>query len=165
MKDVGQARVENFTDVFIVESVKHLAAFAARFHEVRRTQDSQLVAHHGLFEPERVGNIVHRNVVFHQELDDADSRRIAENAEEFREISEQRETMLKKELSLLVNKTLKNKGIEPLKTKIDMDIDDESGISIIKAEITLKKADSYKVQKVKNILKNDLSIDAKVITE
>ncbi len=90
---------------------------------------------------------------------------VPENAEEFREISEQRETMLKKELSLLVNKTLKNKGIEPLKTKIDMDIDDESGISIIKAEITLKKADSYKVQKVKNILKNDLSIDAKVITE
>lgn len=88
MENVGQARIENFTDVFIVEGVEHLAALAARLHEVRRAQDSQLVAHHGLFEPEHVGNVVHRDIVLHQELDNADSRRIAENAEEFRKFEQ-----------------------------------------------------------------------------
>lgn len=56
-----ETRIENQSDMFIVKRIEHLATIATRLDQVRRTQDSQLVAYHGLFHIQFFGNIVHRN--------------------------------------------------------------------------------------------------------
>lgn len=81
------------------------------------------------------------------------------------DISAQREELLRQEISVLVSKTLKENDIVPVNVSIDMDIDDDSCISIITAEVTLKHSDSYKANRVKNILDSNLSIKAKTLVE
>ncbi len=81
------------------------------------------------------------------------------------DISVQREELLRREMAVLVSKTLKDSGIEPVNIDIDMDIGDDSCISIITAEVTLKHSDSYKANRVKSILNDQLSIKATTMIE
>lgn len=52
-----ETRIENQSDMFIVKRIEHLATIATRLDQVRRTQDSQLVAYHGLFQIQFFSNI------------------------------------------------------------------------------------------------------------
>ena len=90
---------------------------------------------------------------------------IPDSPEFSEDISRQREELLRKEIKVLVEKTLKESGTEPYAVKIDMDIDDSSCISIITAEVTLKRSDAYKARYVRSVLNDKLSIKAKTVIE
>lgn len=81
-----------------------------------------------------------------------DSPRFAED------INVQREELLRRELVTLVSKTLAESGITPAQVTVNMDIDSRSCISLITAEVTLHKKDRYRANRVKQILKDKLSI-------
>ncbi|MBQ3928615.1 MAG: hypothetical protein II711_00785, partial [Clostridia bacterium] len=74
------------------------------------------------------------------------------------DINVQREELLRRELVTLVSKTLAESGITPAQVTVNMDIDSRSCISLITAEVTLHKKDRYRANRVKQILKDKLSI-------
>lgn len=88
MQNVREARIEDKADVLIIERIEHLATVAARLHKVRRSEDSELVAHHRLFQIQLFSNLVHRDFARKHEVDDADARRIAEELEELRQFEQ-----------------------------------------------------------------------------
>jgi hypothetical protein len=59
MEYVGQSSLKNHTDMFVIQGIEHLATIAARFYQIRRTQNAQLVAHHRLFQIQAFRDIVH----------------------------------------------------------------------------------------------------------
>jgi hypothetical protein len=81
---VRETRIENEPDMLVIERIEHLAAIAARLHEVRRAEDTQLVAHHLLFQVQFFGDVVHRDFAQKHQVNDADARSIAKELEEFR---------------------------------------------------------------------------------
>ena len=83
-----QAGAEDFADMFVIERIEHLAALAARLHEIRRAEDAQLVAHYRLFEIQLFGNVVHRNLARKHQVDNADTRGIAKELEKLRQLEE-----------------------------------------------------------------------------
>ncbi len=74
-------------------------------------------------------------------------------------LSAQQKELLQSEIAKLVRKTLKDGGITPSKTEIDMDINDENCISMITAKVELERADLYKARQVKEMIAQKLSID------
>ena len=88
MQNVGQTRIENQTDMVVVQGIEHLATFAARLHQICRTQNAQLVAHHGLFQVQLFGNVIHRNFARKHQMNNADTRGIAKELEKFREFEQ-----------------------------------------------------------------------------
>ena len=72
--------------MFIIEGIEHLAAIAAGFHQVRRSQNAQLVAHHRLLQIQALCDIVHRKLPRQKDLDNADSRRISKKLEKLRQL-------------------------------------------------------------------------------
>lgn len=88
MQDVGKARLENHADMLIIQAIKDGTTRPPRFHQPRRAQDPQLVAHRGLAELQLFGNLVHRDLPRHEDLDNADSGGIPKKLEEFGQLEE-----------------------------------------------------------------------------
>lgn len=74
--------------MFIVQTIEDGAARPPRFHQPRRAQDSELVAHRGLPKLQLFGNLVHRDFPRHEDLDNADSGGIPKKLEEFGQLKE-----------------------------------------------------------------------------
>ncbi len=68
--------------MLVIQAIKDGATRTPRFHQPCRTQDSELVAHRGLAQLQLFGNLVHRDLPRHEDLDNADSGGIPEELEE-----------------------------------------------------------------------------------
>jgi hypothetical protein len=96
--------IENKTDMFVVERIEHLATFAARLYQIRRTQNAQLMTDHRLFQIQFFGDIVYRDFARKHQMDNADASRVAKELEEFGKFKKgiQSDILCRKDLFVVV---------------------------------------------------------------
>ena len=70
--------------MFVVERIEHLATFAARLYQVRRTQNTQLMTDHRLFQIQFFSDIIYRDFARKHQMDNADASRVAKELEKLR---------------------------------------------------------------------------------
>ena len=72
--------------MLVVQAIKDGTTRPPRFHQPRRTQNSELVAHRGLPKLQLFGNLVHGDLPRHEDLDNADPGGIPEELKKFRQL-------------------------------------------------------------------------------
>lgn len=78
-------------------------------------------------------------------------------------VEKQREQFLRESVEELIRKNLEEEKIFPDEIHVDMDIDEEKRITMITAEVTLARQKGDFAGKVRQILREELGIEAKTI--
>ena len=104
VQNMRETCIENETDMFVVERIEHLATFAARLYQVRRTQNAQLMTDHRLFQIQLFGDIIYRDFARKHQMDNADASRVAKELEEFGKFKKgiQSDILCRKDLFVVV---------------------------------------------------------------
>ena len=70
---------------------------------------------------------------------------------------------IKGQIARLIEEKLGEKDIRPVKTEVFTDIDGDSSINIIRAELTLSHSDARRASYASRLIKEELGIDCKTI--
>ena len=79
------------------------------------------------------------------------------------DFNEQKISMLKNEISQLVQTTLSSEQIYPQKVEVNMDISEDNCISMVSVTIMLDKKDKEKAVKVTNTIKSELGLECNTV--
>ena len=80
-----------------------------------------------------------------------------------RTLTEQRKTYVEQSVAALVDKALREQGIQAAKVTVQTDIDEQNCISMITAEVMLHSADAYHSGTVSRCVRDTLGLECRTV--